>query len=127
VRWWIRSLRCDRLAKDQPAEMKMFQISEVLESPALNVWRSFLPLPGLIESESIVDESQRNENRRFQGLTGDSSAPVSPKPWKELLESAVAVPWKRDFSSMIAAIMSLPLTDDEKAEVVRRLLAQIAT
>jgi hypothetical protein len=80
--------------------------------------------PRLIESESIVDESQRNENGRFQGLTGDSSAPVSPKPWKDVLESAVAVPWKRDFSSMIAAIMSLPLTDDEKAEVVRRLLAR---
>ena len=44
-----------------------------------------------------------------------------------MAESAVAVPWTRDFSSMIAAIMSLPLTDDEKAEVVRRLLAQIAT
>jgi len=94
---------------------------------AVNEPSEFAPLgfePRLIESESIVDESQRNENGRFQGLTGDSSAPVSPKPWKDVLESAVAVPWKRDFSSMIAAIMSLPLTDDEKAEVVRRLLAR---
>jgi hypothetical protein len=28
-RRWIRSLRCDRLAKNQPAEITMFQISEV--------------------------------------------------------------------------------------------------
>jgi hypothetical protein len=34
----------DRLAKDQPAEMTMFQISEVQEAPAFNRWRSFLAL-----------------------------------------------------------------------------------
>jgi hypothetical protein len=26
---WLRVIRCDRLAKDQPAEITMFQISEV--------------------------------------------------------------------------------------------------
>jgi len=39
-----RSPRCDRLAKDQPAEITMFQISEVQESPAFNGRRSFLTL-----------------------------------------------------------------------------------
>ena len=34
----------DRLAKDQPAEITMFQISEVQESPAFNRRRSFLTL-----------------------------------------------------------------------------------
>ena len=33
---------CDRLAKDQPAEITMFQISEVQESPDFNGRRSFL-------------------------------------------------------------------------------------
>jgi hypothetical protein len=37
-------MRCDRLAKDQPAEITMFQISEVQESPAFNGRRSFLTL-----------------------------------------------------------------------------------
>jgi len=34
----------DRLPKNQPAEITMFQISEVQESPALNGRRSFLTL-----------------------------------------------------------------------------------
>ena len=34
----------DRLAKNQPAEIAMFQISEVQESPAFNGRRSFLTL-----------------------------------------------------------------------------------
>ena len=34
----------DRLAKNQPAEITMFQISEVQESPAFNGRRSFLTL-----------------------------------------------------------------------------------
>jgi hypothetical protein len=34
----------DRLAKNQPAEITMFQISEVQESPAFNGRRSFLAL-----------------------------------------------------------------------------------
>jgi len=34
----------DRLAKNQPAEIAMFQISEVQESPAFNGRRSFLAL-----------------------------------------------------------------------------------
>jgi hypothetical protein len=34
----------DRLAKDQPAEITMSQISEVQESPAFNGGRSFLTL-----------------------------------------------------------------------------------
>ena len=44
VRWWIRWMRCDRLAKDQPAEITMFQISEVQESSGFNRRRSFLAL-----------------------------------------------------------------------------------
>jgi len=36
--------RWDRLAKDQPAEITMFQISEVQESSAFNGGRSFLTL-----------------------------------------------------------------------------------
>jgi hypothetical protein len=32
---------CDRLAKDQPSEITMSQISEVQESPAFNGRRSF--------------------------------------------------------------------------------------
>ena len=34
-------MRCDRLAKDQPPEITMFQISEVQESPAFSGRRSF--------------------------------------------------------------------------------------
>jgi hypothetical protein len=34
----------DRMAKNQPAEIAMFQISEVQESPAFNGRRSFLTL-----------------------------------------------------------------------------------
>jgi hypothetical protein len=37
-------MRWDRLAKDQPTEIAMFQISEVQESPAFNGRRSFLTL-----------------------------------------------------------------------------------
>jgi hypothetical protein len=37
-------MRCDRLAKDQPAEFRLFQISEVQEVPAFNGRRSFLTL-----------------------------------------------------------------------------------
>jgi hypothetical protein len=36
----------DRLAKNKPAEIAMFQISEVQESPAFTGWRSFLTLRG---------------------------------------------------------------------------------
>ena len=36
----------DRLAKNQPAEITMFQISEVQESPACNGRLSFLTLRG---------------------------------------------------------------------------------
>ena len=36
----------DRLPKNQPAEITMFQISEVQESPAFNGRRSFLTLRG---------------------------------------------------------------------------------
>ena len=37
---------CDRLTKDQLAEIKMFQMSEVQELPAFNGRRSFLTLRG---------------------------------------------------------------------------------
>ena len=37
-------MRCDGLTKDQPAEITMFQISEVQEAPAFNGRRSFLTL-----------------------------------------------------------------------------------
>jgi hypothetical protein len=41
VRRWMR---CDRLAKNQPTEIAMFQISEVQEAPAFNGRRSSLTL-----------------------------------------------------------------------------------
>jgi hypothetical protein len=40
----IRWMRWDRLPKNQPAEITMFQISEVQEAPAFNGRRSFLTL-----------------------------------------------------------------------------------
>ena len=36
----------DKVAKNQPAEITMFQISEVQDSPAFNGRRSFLTLRG---------------------------------------------------------------------------------
>ena len=42
----------DRLAKNQPAEIAMFQISEVQESPAFNGRRSFLTLRCCFDYES---------------------------------------------------------------------------
>jgi hypothetical protein len=39
-------MRWDRLPKNQPAEITMFQISEVQEAPAFNGRRSFLALRG---------------------------------------------------------------------------------
>ena len=112
-------MRCDRLAKYQPAEITMFQISEVLESLALNVWRSFLPLPRLIESESIVDESQRNENVRFLATADTSSASASALD----SETGPNSPTESNFEAALALIERLPLSDDEKAEAVRQLLA----
>ena len=116
-------MRCDRLAKYQPAEITMFQISEVLESLALNVWRSFLPLPRLIESESIVDESQRNENGRFLATADTSSASASALD----SETGPNSPTESNFEAALALIERLPLSDDEKTEAVRRLLARSAT
>ena len=43
---WKPALHWDRLPKNQPAEITMFQISEVQESPAFNGRRSFLTLRG---------------------------------------------------------------------------------
>ena len=43
----------DRLAKNQPAEIAMFQISEVQESPAFNGQRSFL---------ALRDRDERNDS-----------------------------------------------------------------
>jgi hypothetical protein len=37
-------MRCDKLAKNQRAEIAMFQILEVQEAPAFNGRRSFLTL-----------------------------------------------------------------------------------
>jgi len=39
-------MRCDRLAKDQPAEITIVQISEMKETPAFNGRRSLLTLRG---------------------------------------------------------------------------------
>jgi hypothetical protein len=43
----------DRLAKNQPAEIAMFQISEVQESPAFNGRLTFLTLRVSIENKNI--------------------------------------------------------------------------
>jgi hypothetical protein len=44
----------DRLAKNQPAEITMFRISEVQESPAFNGRRSFLTLRDTAFSQSLT-------------------------------------------------------------------------
>jgi hypothetical protein len=49
----------DKLAKNQPAEIAMFQISEVQESPAFNGRRSFLALrPPCREEKAHVSAAQ---------------------------------------------------------------------
>ena len=50
----------DRLAKNQPAEITMFQISEVQESPAFTDRRSFLALRGIV----VRQEDERTGRRR---------------------------------------------------------------
>jgi len=51
----------DSLAKIQPAEIAMFQISEVQESPAFNGRRSFLTLrPTGSEARTVCRWSFRN-------------------------------------------------------------------
>jgi hypothetical protein len=58
-------MRCDRLAKDQLAEITMFQISEVQESPAFNGRRSFLILRGqccdgfFVFLNTVLSDAQR--------------------------------------------------------------------
>ena len=44
----------DRLAKNQPAEITMFQISEVQEAPAFNGGRNFLALRQTPATEKVV-------------------------------------------------------------------------
>ncbi len=68
MRRWIRSLRCDRLAKDQPAEMTMFQISEVQESPVFDGRRSFLTLREFFDP--TTRECPRRASRRRRGDSG---------------------------------------------------------
>ena len=53
----------DRLAKNQPAEIPMFQISEVQEAPAFNGRRSFLTLrPSLAIPNPSIDFVMRNRH-----------------------------------------------------------------
>jgi hypothetical protein len=52
-----------------------------------------------------------------------ASANASPKRRKNDLESAPNPPAESDFAAAIQMIASLPLSDAEKAEAVRRLLA----
>ena len=49
----------DRLAKNQPAEIAMFQISEVQEAPAFNGRRSFLALRGATEDAAQISRRHR--------------------------------------------------------------------
>jgi hypothetical protein len=47
-------MRCDRLAKDQLAEITMFQISEVQESLGFNGRRSFLTLQRALATNATL-------------------------------------------------------------------------
>ena len=78
-----RSLRCDRLAKDQPAEITMFQISEVQESPAFNGRRSFLTLRvrllgvtvgGVMGRSTVLCSFQLHLDRRWVELRAELRA-----------------------------------------------------
>ena len=53
----------DRLPKNQPAEITMFQISEVQESPVFNGRRSFLTLRSLDVSLSDVFVANRTPHK----------------------------------------------------------------
>ena len=84
------------LAKDQPAEITMFQISEVQDSPAFNGWRSFLTLRATgprYRSRSPVD--WRLSPVRF-AANGRSA-----EPWIEFIEQLESqpeiTPLKRQF------------------------------
>ena len=59
----------DRLPKNQPAEIAMFQISEVQESPAFNGRRNFVSLRQMSELNQLSDPSSRS-----------SSLSVCPQP-----------------------------------------------
>ena len=76
----------DRLAKNQPAEIAMFQISEVQESPAFNGRRSLLALRGrgtgpptrdelcveTTEKTALLEEVSHREAKRGSGVATGS-------------------------------------------------------
>jgi hypothetical protein len=69
----------DRSAKNQPAEIAMFQISEVQESPAFNDRRSFLTLRAEITMFQI---SEVQESPAFNGGRSFLTLRVSITRWR---------------------------------------------
>jgi len=68
----------DRLAKDQPAEITMFQISEVQESPAFNGRRSSLTLRGAGHSSSPQRDCAKIDQKKYwAAISGCNSHPPS--------------------------------------------------
>jgi hypothetical protein len=65
------SLRCDRLAKVQPAEIAMFQISEVQESSAFDDGRIFLTLRSV--NSAAIKQFAEYIGGNFSELEGESS------------------------------------------------------
>jgi hypothetical protein len=93
-------MRCDRLAKDQPPEIAMFQISEVEEAPAFNGRLSFLTL-----RDSVPD--------RLSSSTATPRAPfcyaLSPRE-RESLESSTGTA----FADRTIDICNMPLSSPRK-------------
>jgi hypothetical protein len=79
--------------------------------------------PRLIESESIGDGSQSNEIDGFPALADDASASASPKLPKDCAATGSDSSAEPDVIAALVMIERLPLSDAEKAEIVRRLLA----
>ncbi|HIK92811.1 MAG TPA: hypothetical protein EYG03_12645 [Planctomycetes bacterium] len=73
----------DRLAKNQPAEIAMLQISEVQEAPAFNGRRSFLALRGKGVEKSTrigLGEVVVLQSRRLRVWIGSSLNPYGKSP-----------------------------------------------
>ena len=67
---WRTAQHWDRLAKNQPAEIAMFQISEVQEAPAFNGRRSFLALRGrFVGAEMCPMDSPESSARSPDSLS----------------------------------------------------------
>jgi hypothetical protein len=68
-------------------------------------------------------ESISNENGRFPAPADGASATTSPKYQKHDVESTGHLSAEGDLKAALLMIERLPLSDKQKAEAVRRLLA----